>query len=168
MKNIDTTGRSRIIKVAFRVYPPVILLGLVLGAGMFGSLKIGLLIGIVGGFFATILSHWLIERLSSSGVNLLYGKRRPIYSDYEKFEGPLNQARHLKSKQDYVNACKIVDEVLTIAPKLPEALYLKVQVLWEGYHDAASARNCWKRYWRSCPMPVKPITDGPNPCWRKL
>jgi hypothetical protein len=114
---------------------------LVLGARMFGSLKMGLLLGLIVGAVATVVSHFLIERLSSSGVNLLYGKRKPIYTVTEKFEGPLNQARHLKSKQDYLNAFKITDEVLNKVPKLPEALYLKAQILWEGYHDAAAARE---------------------------
>ena len=141
MKDIDSAVRSRFIQVAFRVYPPVLIVMLVLGAKMFGSLKLGLLMGLIGGFVATVISHFLIERLSSSGVNLLYGKRKPIYTDTEKFEGPLNQARHLKTKQDFINAFKIVDEVLSQAPKLPEALYLKAQILWEGYQDASTARK---------------------------
>jgi hypothetical protein len=129
MKDIDSAFRSRIILVACRVYPPVLIVMLVLGTLMFGSLKLGLLMGLIAGFVATGISHFLIERLGSSGANLLYGKRKPIYTDTEKFEGPLNQARHLKSKQDYLNAFKIVDEVLGQAPKLPEALYLKAQIL---------------------------------------
>ncbi len=36
MKNIDSAAISRLIQVAFRVYPPVLLLMLVLGAKMFG------------------------------------------------------------------------------------------------------------------------------------
>jgi hypothetical protein len=43
MKDIDSAVRSRFIQVAFRVYPPVLIVMLVLGAKMFGSLKLGLL-----------------------------------------------------------------------------------------------------------------------------
>ncbi len=141
MKDIDSAARSRLIQVAFRVYPPVLIVMMVLGARMLGSLKLGLLLGLTVGAVATVISHLLIERLGSSGVNLLYGKRKPIYTDTEKFEGPLNQARHLKTKQDYINAYKMVDEVLARAPQLPEALYLKAQILWEGYRDAPAARK---------------------------
>ena len=40
-----------------------------------------------------------------------------------------------------MSAFKIVGEVLVQAPKLPEALYLKAQILWEGYQDASAARE---------------------------
>jgi len=119
----------------------MILVGLVLGASVFGSLKIGLMMGLAGGVLVSVISHFIIERLSSSGVNLLYGKRKPIWTQTEKFEGPLNQARHLKSKQDYVHARNMVDDILAQAPKFPDALYLKAQILWEGYRDAPSSRK---------------------------
>jgi len=39
MKDIDSAVRSRLIKVALGVYPPVLIVMLVLGAKMLGSLK---------------------------------------------------------------------------------------------------------------------------------
>ena len=35
-----------------------------------------------------------------------------------------------------------INEVLAADPNFPEALFVKAQVLWEGYQDAAAAKQC--------------------------
>jgi hypothetical protein len=35
----------------------------------------------------------------------------------------------------------MVDDILIKAPNLPEALYLKAQILWEGYGDVVASRR---------------------------
>ena len=144
-KDIDSAAISRFLKVAAWIFPFVGILGVVVGVKIFGSLIFGVLLGLVAGFLASIISHFIIERLGSAGGNLIYGKRRPIYSDFEKYEGPLNQARHLKVKNEYASAHNIVNEILSKAPDLPEALYLKAQILWEGYHKAKPSKELLAR-----------------------
>jgi len=39
----------------------------------------------------------------------------------------------------------MIDDILTKATNLPEALYLKAQILWEGYQDADSSQNCLRK-----------------------
>jgi tetratricopeptide (TPR) repeat protein len=74
-------------------------------------------------------------------VNFFYGKRKPIYSEFETYAGDLNQVKYERSKNEYQMALILVNEVLKKAPNLPQALYLKAQILWEDYHKAADAKN---------------------------
>ena len=97
---------------------------------MYKSPKFGLFVGVLFGLLVSAIIYYIIEYISSLGGSFLYGRRKPIYSDFEKHEGPLNQARHLKVKNEYAKAHNIVNDVLTKAPDLPEALYLKAQILW--------------------------------------
>ena len=39
----------------------------------------------------------------------------------------------------------MVDKVLEQAPDLPDALYLKAQILWEGYGDGKAAKEYLQR-----------------------
>ena len=45
-----------------------------------------------------------------------------------------------------------MDEVTEKAPFLPEALYLKAQILWEGFQRASEAKACLKEVLRKVPQ----------------
>ena len=141
MRNIDSATRSRFLRALGWGFPFPAILGFVVGTFIFDSAKLGLLFAIVFGLVVTCISFFIIEYLGSSGVNILYGKRRPIYSDFERFEGDLHQAQVQKSKKEYHKALVLVSGILKKAPDLPEALYLKAQIIWEGYRKADEAKN---------------------------
>lgn len=140
MKDIDSAARSRFIRVAAWVFPIIGFLGFFVGFQMYGKPGMGLVIGAATGIIATLITWLIIEMLGSSSVNLLYGTRRPVYSEYEKYEGELHQARHQKTQKYYPKALAIVNAVLKKAPNLPEALYLKAQIIVEGYHKRDEAK----------------------------
>jgi len=142
LKDIDSAARSRFLRVAFSVSAPICLLSILVGPLVFGSLRKALFVGGTASILLSVITYFIIEHIGSFGGNLLSGKRKPIYSDFEKYEGPLNQARHLKSNNDYKRAHEIVKEILKKTPDLPEALYLNAQILWEGFQDAESSINC--------------------------
>ena len=141
MRNIDSAARSRFFRVFGWGFPFPAILGFVVGTFIFNSAKLGLLIAIIFGFVVSCISFFIIEYLGSSGVNILYGKRKPIYSDFERFEGDIHQAQVQKSKKEYHKALVLVNGILKDAPDLPEALYLKAQIIWEGYRKADEAKN---------------------------
>ena len=72
----------------------------------------------------------------------LYAGRRARWSLHETLEGDLNQVRQLKMKKEFEDALIKIDGVLTQAPEFPEALFLKGQILWEGYRNATDAKAC--------------------------
>jgi hypothetical protein len=60
----------------------------------------------------------------------------------EKYSGLLDQARYLKTKNQYAEALETVDEFIESVPGHPEALFIKGQILWEGNKDHQSAKQC--------------------------
>ena len=145
MQDIDSAARSRFVRVAAWVFPIISFLGFFVGFNMYGHPGLGLAIGVAAGVVASFLTWIIIEVMGSSGVNLLYGKRRPLYSEYEKYEGDLHQARHQKTQKDYHKALVLVNAILKESPDLPEALYLKAQILVEGYRKGGEAKILLER-----------------------
>jgi hypothetical protein len=135
MKDVDSALRSRFLKIASWVFPSTGFLTFFVGYVKIGFAA-GILIGIISGLLSSVIALVIVEHLGSSSVDLLYGRRKPRYSDYEKFEGALHQARNQKMKKEYHRALVLVNDILKNAPDLPEALYLKAQILWEGYQKA--------------------------------
>jgi tetratricopeptide (TPR) repeat protein len=145
MKDIDSAARSRFIRVAVWVFPIIGFLGFFVGFNMYGKPGVGLAIGVIFGAVASVITFFIIEILGSSSVNILYGRRRPVWTEYEKYEGELHQARHQKTQKNYHKALVLVDAILKKAPDLPEALYLKAQILVEGYRKGDEAKSLLER-----------------------
>ena len=53
----------------------------------------------------------------------------------------VTQTRFIMSKRHDL-ALECVDEVLAADPDIPKALFVKAQILWEGYQDSAAAKQC--------------------------
>ena len=79
--------------------------------------------------------------MGDGSVNILYGMGRTDGTFRDQFIGTLNQARFHKMSKRHDLALECVDEVLAADPDFPEALFLKAQILWEGYQDAAAAKK---------------------------
>jgi hypothetical protein len=153
VRDIDSPARSRIIRVAAWVFPTTGFLGFFVGFSVYGNPGMGLAIGAAVGSIASFITWLCIETLGSSSVNLLYGKRRPVYSEYEKYEGDIHQARHQKTQKNYHKALVIVNGILKNAPDLPEALYLKAQILVQGYRKEDEAKILLERILIVLPKP---------------
>jgi tetratricopeptide (TPR) repeat protein len=80
--------------------------------------------------------------LGDGSVNVLYGMGRVDRTLRDQFIGTLNQARFHKMSKRHDLALACVDEALAADPNFPEALFVKAQILWEGYQDAAAAKKC--------------------------
>ena len=48
-------------------------------------------------------------------------------------------------KQDYEGALVKLEDILARDPDFPEALFLKAQILWEGFQDRTAAKACLMR-----------------------
>ena len=49
-----------------------------------------------------------------------------------------DRIRHSKRQKDFDRALYLVNQVIDKAPDLPEALFLKAQILWEGFGNQAA------------------------------
>jgi tetratricopeptide (TPR) repeat protein len=64
---------------------------------------------------------------------------------HEQLAGELVKARLLKSSHRFDEALEVINRSLDRLPDYPEALFLKAQILWEGYTDYSGARACLKK-----------------------
>jgi hypothetical protein len=134
--DVNSVTQTRFIMIAVRLAPPCALLGWAIGGlpGLLWALP-GSMVAV---FAVELFSGWL----GDGSVNILYGMGRTDGTFRDQFIGTLNQARFHKMSKRHDLALECVDEVLAADPDFPEALFLKAQILWEGYQDAAAAKQC--------------------------
>ena len=54
----------------------------------------------------------------------------------EQYSADIARARFCKSRKEYSEALNIINEILENIPDFPEALFLKAQILWEGFKNS--------------------------------
>ena len=135
-RDINSVTQTRFLVNVLRLAPACVLLGWAIG-----GLK-----GVLYSLPATILAAFAVELLSggigNGSVNLLFGTGRLDRTMRDQFIGSISQARFHKMSQRHDLALGCVDEVLAAAPNYIEALFLKAQILWEGYQDSSEAKKC--------------------------
>jgi len=98
-------------------------------------------LSVAGGFAVFVLS----EKGGSLLPNLIFGSGRVVRPPVDKFSADLSKARYNKSRGEYEQALQLLNQVLVEAPDLAEALFLKAQVLWEGFGNQDEARQILER-----------------------
>ncbi len=66
--------------------------------------------------------------------------------------GELIKARLLKASECFDEALAVVNSTLGKLPDYPEALFLKAQILWEGFANATAATACLQQVIQMKPM----------------
>jgi hypothetical protein len=133
LRNIDSVTRTQLIKSYCWLFPFLSLIGIALY-----QLK-GVLIAAIVSLPLSFAVVFMADRFGIF-AGKLYGGRRPDWKDAEFFEADIDRIRHLKVKKDYGNALREVNRVLKQSPNLSEALYLKAQILHEGFDNTEAAR----------------------------
>lgn len=59
----------------------------------------------------------------------------------EQLTGPLNQVRFLKNEDRFAEAFVLLEKILTKTPDHTEALFLKAQLLWEGFKNIRESKT---------------------------
>ena len=63
-------------------------------------------------------------------------------SPRETLSADLEKAKSFKRTGEFEKAIEIIDRMIEIDPDFPEALYLKGQILWEGFEKRQEASEC--------------------------
>jgi hypothetical protein len=135
-KDVNSVTQTRLIMIAVGLAPACALLGLAIGGIP------GMLIALPGSIVAAFAFEIVSGIFWDGTVNILYGTGRVDRTFRDRFIGTLSQARFHKMSQRHDLALGCIDEILTAAPNYIEALFLKAQILWEGYQDSAAAKKC--------------------------
>ena len=151
MKDVDTVRNAHILKYFMWVFPFLAILGLVLKGGL------GILIAIPVSAAVSMVSVMISGLIGGGSVNLLYGTGRRNIDVRDQLSGTMSQARCHKMSQDYDRALTFVGEVLDKDPDYPEALFLKAQILWEGFKDSNGAKECLSQVINIVPNKDEPL-----------
>ncbi len=141
-KEKDLAARTRMFGISAWVFPFLALIGLIGGYLYYGT--IGAVLGVILALGVSLVVAFgtmtVTGSIGGSAVDMLYGRRRGLWSLREQLEGPLRQARTEFEAEMFEKALKVVNQVLSKDPQYPEALVLKGQILWEGFHNAETSK----------------------------
>ena len=91
------------------------------------------------------LCAYSIEKLGSVLGNAFTGWSSKKVSLRETLSADFAKAKLSKSSGKYKEALKIINEVLEKDSEFADALYLKAQILWEGFENREGALECLRK-----------------------
>jgi tetratricopeptide (TPR) repeat protein len=136
LKNADTDDIAHLLRAYIYIFMAFGILLLFL-RGLMGLL-IAAVVSIPFAFVVSIITNKAGGALSKT----FYGGRKPTWTIQEKFQSTLDQVMFLKRQKQFPQALAKVNEILSQEPDFSEALFLKAQILWEGYKSAQGAKRC--------------------------
>ena len=92
---------------------------------------------LVGASVAVLLAN----KIGDLFVRSLYGQKRPAFSLREQLAGELEKVRYHKREENFTRALQLVNAILKQDQEFPEALFLKAQILHQGFGNLDSARG---------------------------
>ena len=92
-----------------------------------------------------LLFAYSIEKLGSVLGNAFTGWSSKKTSLRESLSADFAKAKLSKRRGEYKEALKVIDEVLEKDSEFADALYLKAQILWEGFENREGALECLRK-----------------------
>ena len=122
---------------------PLSLLGTLLGFHLGGKVGgfVGLAGGILAGFLAVSVWRFLVDGISDNVGRMVFIGKKANWSLHERFQSDLQQIRYAKANERYGEALTMVNMVLKKAPKWPEPLFLKAEILWDGFESLEESKE---------------------------
>ncbi|MFA5321451.1 MAG: hypothetical protein WC373_02160 [Smithella sp.] len=135
IKEIDSASLASFLKAHCYC-----IIALSVPAMLIGGLM-GLLIAVLLSIPLAVLVYLIARKIGDFAGRLFGVGRKPAWTIKERFQGEIEQAMFFKRQQQYYRALKKVNGILKQAPEFAEALFLKAQILWEGYNTANGAKR---------------------------
>ena len=133
-KDIDSVNQSLTLK-AFCVTFPLVAFPCWFFFGPIGIIYSGITCALVA--YVSVF----IAGKTGGTASKLWGGKTPIWDLSERYAADFSRARYQKMNKQYNEALRITDHVLKEQPDYNEALFLKAQILSEGYNDTAQAKK---------------------------
>jgi tetratricopeptide (TPR) repeat protein len=147
IKDVYSVEKALVLKNILWAFPYLGMIGLFGGYALAGPLGaiIGLMIAAVVSAMIGSAASIITGKISGGAINAFYGLGRRTFSLREQLAGDLNVVRHHKLFNRFDEALIKIEDVLAKDPDFPEALFLKAQILWQGFEDLEAARQCLLR-----------------------
>ena len=142
-KDGDSADMALNLRNAIWALPYLAVMGFIWGylAGGSSGVVVGLVAAICVSAMIGSATSILSGVLGEGAVNTLYGLNRKTIGLRDRLAGDLNVVRYHKLCNRFDDALMALEKVLTEDPDFHEALFLKAQILWEGFDDREGARN---------------------------
>jgi len=105
----------------------------------------GLIVAAIVSVIASTITVFISDRLGGAVSKTLFGMHKREWSLREQLSGTLNQAMLHKSQKRYDQALRTVNGILDKDPDFPHALFLKAQILLEGFGNREAAKGYLKK-----------------------
>jgi len=92
-----------------------------------------------------VLYAFAVEKLGSGVGGMLTGWTSKKIDLREQLSADLEIARHSKRSGRFEESLSIINDVLNKDPDFPDALYLKAEILWEGFGRSSESKKCFRR-----------------------
>jgi tetratricopeptide (TPR) repeat protein len=147
IKDVNSVEKALVLKNILWAFPYLGMIGLFGGYALAGPLGaiIGLMIAAVVSAMTGSAASIITGKISGGAINAFYGLGRRTFGLREQLAGDLNVVRHHKLFNRFDEALIKIEDVLAKDPDFPEALFLKAQILWQGFEDLKAARQCLLR-----------------------
>lgn len=134
------------LSVLFIPFVIILLYSTFLGRFSLGRLKSMITMYVVLAIFVVIPASVLVEKVGGTlGSFLSFQWRRTIISPRQRLAGKLDKSRYLKTQGEFTRALEVVNDVLGEDANFPDALFLKAQILREGFDNLDAAKGYLKK-----------------------
>lgn len=138
LKDVDSTERAYFLKIV-TIFISWGLFALPVFLYIFGWF--GLIIWFLSCLTLSIMVEFITDKFGSLAGRIFTG-RGSDWSIQEQLRGDIDIVRVQKAKGEYDTAILKVEEILARDPNFAEAVYLKAQLIFEGYEEKAEALHC--------------------------
>jgi hypothetical protein len=141
LKDKDSFASTQYVNIYIRFLPICLIIALM---SFFRYGWIAFFIAVLVSFILPLPAMYATGRIADAFVFLYNGGYKPITLN-EQLAGDLDRIRHLKQEKKFQEALDVADAVLTRSLEHPEALFLKAQILFEGFTQYSAANACLKK-----------------------
>jgi len=94
---------------------------------------------------------YLITNMVGNWFGIFYGGGEANWTTDEMIAADLDKIRFSKRAGKFEDALKLANTVLDRFPEHPEVMFLKAQILWEGFGYGNTAKRCLQRIMEKVP-----------------
>ena len=124
----------------------ILLYSTLLGRFSLGQLRSMITLYVFLAVFVVIPVSFLVDKIGGTlGSFLSFRWGRTTISPRQRLAGKLDKSRYLKTQAEFTRALEVVNDVLGEDPDFPDALFLKAQILREGFDNLGAAKGCLKK-----------------------
>jgi hypothetical protein len=140
-KDRDLDAIFGFLRISGLTVPLLSVLGGYIGYTHFGlsGVFVGVLVAGGGGIVLSFAISYLLDSVGGA-TGILFGRKRAVWTTREQVQGLMSQTRFNHDNQNFEAAFEYINQVLEKDPHYPDALFLKAQILWDGFEDAESAK----------------------------